>query len=69
MEAQIEQLMCDVEKLQMYESNYHQVERKLEMTVKKNNEIEVEYSNLQYMNNDMIIEMQKIRQEMDKAQI
>lgn len=46
MEAQIEQLLCDVEKLQTYETNYHQVEYKLEMAVKRNEEIEVDYQNL-----------------------
>ena len=69
MEAQIEQLQCDLEKMQMYEANYHQIDKKLELAVKKNNEYELDYQNLQYMNNDTIMEMQKLSSELNQAQI
>jgi hypothetical protein len=46
MEAQIDQLECELEKMKTYESNYYQVEKKLDMAVKKNDEMEIERENL-----------------------
>ena len=46
MEAQIQQMQCEMEKLSAYEANYFQLQRNFELAVEKNQELETERDNI-----------------------
>lgn len=69
MEAQIQQMHCEMEKLSAYEANYFQLQRRFELAVEKNQELETERDNIQNVNLDLMQEFQRVKQELDTAHL
>lgn len=61
MEAQLEQVTCEINELQVYERAYFEQKRKFDTINERNHELEIERNNLLTVNQDLLNEYDNLK--------
>ena len=69
MEARIEDLQCELDRLKAYESSFHNIQWKLDSAKERNEELEVERDNLYYINHEMLREFDNAKEQLACLQL